>query len=311
MAIAEALLDIDQVNQLTGLPQATLRNWEKRYGFPKPQRTPGGHRLYDVEQVRNIRQVAELCKSGVKVREAIAQVLSGGVSSVEAVEPMEPRLFQTLNAGLSKVIEALYRYDVALAEEHISRIGLRLSEADMLEMVYPKLLMQVGEDWECSRINIAQEHFSWNFFRTRLLNYFKTGQDRGGYQPKVLLATPSGELHEGGLIILAAYMMLKGWKVYYLGVSLPMEDLIHASETIQPDIVCLSAIDAANIQKSWADLERLFQPVVIGGPCLAQLKSQGPAASSRIFFVEGGLPSAVAQIELLLHSTSQKLKFGS
>lgn len=120
-------------------------------------------------------------------------------------------------------------------------------------------------------------------------------------QPKVLLATPSGELHEGGLIVLAAYLMLKGWSVYYLGVNLPVEDLLHAYASIQPDIVCLSAIDSKDIQKNWIELEKM-KTVVVGGPCLVQLKLQKTPPSKQISFLGGSLHSAISQMELLIQS---------
>nr|BFD63771.1 hypothetical protein BdHM001_24520 [Bdellovibrio sp. HM001] len=304
MVISDALLDIDQVNQLTGLSQATLRNWEKRYGFPKPQRSEGGHRLYDVNEVKKIREVVSLCKGGIKILEAIETVLRGEGAPVVASAAAAPSavMVESLNEGIHQVLKALYKYDMDLAEQYLSRLGMRLSETDLLEMVYPQLLMQVGDDWENSRINIAQEHFSWNFLRTRLLNYFKTNK-MGVNQPKVLLTTPSGELHEGGLIVLAAYLMLKGWQVYYLGVNLPMEDLLHAYEGIEPDIVCLSAIEAWNIEKNWTELEKM-KCVVVGGPCLAELRKQERPESKRISLIGGSLHSAVAQMELLLHSTT-------
>ena len=35
----------------TGLKPDTLRAWERRYGLPKPHRTPGGHRLYSQRDI--------------------------------------------------------------------------------------------------------------------------------------------------------------------------------------------------------------------------------------------------------------------
>ncbi|MDG0818157.1 MerR family transcriptional regulator [Bdellovibrio svalbardensis] len=306
MKITEALLDIDQVNQLTGLSHATLRNWEKRYGFPSPQRSQGGHRLFEVADIHKLREVVKLHKGGMKVREAIGQVIKG-VAEVEVASGFQKNSQQTLSACLTQILEALYKYDVSTAEMHLSRLGLRLSETDLLEMVYPNLLMQVGHDWERGHINVAQEHFSWSFLRTRLLNFFKMVRS-DMQQPKALLATPSGELHEGGLLILAAYLMLRGWDIYYLGVNLPMHDLKHSCMAIQPDIVCLSSICAENVKKNWVGIEDLEMPVAIGGACLHQLNLEELPVTSRVSLIGGDLSSSVAQMELVLHSAPQKLK---
>ena len=41
-----AVLSISEVSRRTGIPVAGLRNWEKRYGLPRPQRSPAGQRRY-------------------------------------------------------------------------------------------------------------------------------------------------------------------------------------------------------------------------------------------------------------------------
>lgn len=301
----ESYLDIDQVYQLTGLPQATLRNWEKRYGFPRPQRTSGGHRKYGVDEVKRIRQVVELCQNGMKLKEAIEKILreplseADGEVSVSAVPMPSP-----MDEEVGQILQALYKYDELSAERLLSKVGMRLSETDLLQHIYARCLFQVGYDWESHRINVAQEHFSWNFFRTRLLSYFKSSQ-RNGEPLKFLLATPSGQMHEGGLIILAAYMMLKGWQVYYLGLNLPVEDLKHATDTIRPDAVCLSAVEARSIQDSWNQLSDLGVPVFVGGPCVGPLKMLPGVSSATVHLMTGDLPKAVNDIEVIVSCRSQ------
>lgn len=46
---------IHAVAETTGIPQTTLRHWEKAYGLVVPSRTRGGHRLYSDEDVRRIK----------------------------------------------------------------------------------------------------------------------------------------------------------------------------------------------------------------------------------------------------------------
>ena len=43
----QAGLSIGGLARATGVPAATLRSWEDRYGFPRPQRLAGGHRRYE------------------------------------------------------------------------------------------------------------------------------------------------------------------------------------------------------------------------------------------------------------------------
>jgi DNA-binding transcriptional MerR regulator len=41
---------------MLGISPSTLRSWERRYGFPRPQRSPGGHRQYSLAEIEALRQ---------------------------------------------------------------------------------------------------------------------------------------------------------------------------------------------------------------------------------------------------------------
>jgi DICT domain-containing protein len=64
-------LTIAQVAERSGVSAATLRAWEARYGFPRPQRTPTGRRRYASEDVERIARVARERDSGVSLPLAI------------------------------------------------------------------------------------------------------------------------------------------------------------------------------------------------------------------------------------------------
>ena len=40
---------------MLGVSPNTLRSWERRYGFPRPRRTPGGHRQYALSEIESLR----------------------------------------------------------------------------------------------------------------------------------------------------------------------------------------------------------------------------------------------------------------
>jgi DICT domain-containing protein len=64
-------LSIGDVVARTGLSEGTLRMWERRHGFPIPERTTHGHRRYDEEQVRRIREVVRARGAGLSLGAAI------------------------------------------------------------------------------------------------------------------------------------------------------------------------------------------------------------------------------------------------
>ena len=51
----------------------TLRSWERRYGFPVPHRTNGGHRRYSAGDLQACLELAEMTRK-MPLREAIARI---------------------------------------------------------------------------------------------------------------------------------------------------------------------------------------------------------------------------------------------
>src|SRR3954453_22339705 len=67
-------LTIREVAARSGVPAGTLRMWEERYGFPKPQRLPSGHRRFSEEQVEAVRAVVAARDAGLSLPAAIERV---------------------------------------------------------------------------------------------------------------------------------------------------------------------------------------------------------------------------------------------
>jgi DICT domain-containing protein len=66
-------LSIGELARQTGVPAATLRSWEDRYGFPRPQRLEGGHRRYHAGDTALIGEILRLRASGMSLQAAIGQ----------------------------------------------------------------------------------------------------------------------------------------------------------------------------------------------------------------------------------------------
>lgn len=67
---------IGEVVERTGVAEATLRMWERRYGFPNPERLASGHRRYSASDIELIRAVAARRSAGLSLPAAIEQTRS-------------------------------------------------------------------------------------------------------------------------------------------------------------------------------------------------------------------------------------------
>ena len=61
------LYSIGEVAERCAINPVTLRAWQRRYGLLKPQRSEGGHRQFDDEDILRIEEIKRLIKSGVSV----------------------------------------------------------------------------------------------------------------------------------------------------------------------------------------------------------------------------------------------------
>jgi MerR family transcriptional regulator, light-induced transcriptional regulator len=51
-----SVIRTNAASAILGVSPNTLRSWERRFGYPKPRRTQGGHRQYDLAEVEALRE---------------------------------------------------------------------------------------------------------------------------------------------------------------------------------------------------------------------------------------------------------------
>jgi DICT domain-containing protein len=74
-------LAIKDVAERTGIAAGTIRMWEQRYGFPEPERTSAGYRLYGEADVEALRRVLAFRERGLSVPAAVDRVRGSGLST--------------------------------------------------------------------------------------------------------------------------------------------------------------------------------------------------------------------------------------
>jgi DICT domain-containing protein len=74
-------LTIGDLSSRTGVPAATLRSWESRYGFLRPERPAGGHRRYAESDVDAVLDVVRRRREGMSLEAAVRQASTEPVAS--------------------------------------------------------------------------------------------------------------------------------------------------------------------------------------------------------------------------------------
>ncbi len=124
MVSGRPVYSIGAVAQMLGIPAATLRTWEERYGLPLPERSPGGHRVYSRDQVEQLRFVKAQIDQGIPPADAhrlLAERAAAGSFTLGAPETAETRLLILLAerdpyaAELSEYFLRTEGYEVAAA----------------------------------------------------------------------------------------------------------------------------------------------------------------------------------------------------
>lgn len=75
-------LKTSEAATLLNVSANTLRAWERRFGFPKPQRSPGKHRLYTYGEVASLRDALQ---EGLSISSAISRAREGLSSDTHAL----------------------------------------------------------------------------------------------------------------------------------------------------------------------------------------------------------------------------------
>ncbi|WP_430996829.1 MerR family transcriptional regulator, partial [Klebsiella pneumoniae] len=81
------MVTIKRASELTGVPEHTLRAWERRYSLLSPSRTASGYRDYDEQTLSRITAMQELVQAGWAPRAAAVEVARNPYSNDTEVDP--------------------------------------------------------------------------------------------------------------------------------------------------------------------------------------------------------------------------------
>jgi MerR family transcriptional regulator, light-induced transcriptional regulator len=259
----DAHVPLKQLSQLTGLSPVLIRAWERRYGFPAPARTVGGHRRYTGREVEMVRHAALLVRSGLRAADAIARA--------RARVPLPDRVGAISAAQLT---ELLLASDTTGALEYLRGASVATDfEATLGEIVLPAL-NEIGDGWASGRLSVADEHVATGVVMS-WLGVVRAELPRLDLGPPVyVIAAPEGEDHGVAVWALELLLHMRRTPARALGTSVPVADLL--VEAGRPDVLGLVlAITRTDLKPALMRVARSLAASV-GGSC--RLYTGGPGA---------------------------------
>lgn len=232
-----AWLTIGALSRATGIPAATLRTWERRYGVPGSTRKPSGHRLYAQQVVPHLLDVRRALALGHRPAEILG-LPPIAVSSLTAVAPARPAFGSTaaaepIAARAAGAEDADLGGDLLTIAASFDReeMGARL-RALWAELGSVRFLDQCAEPWVRrlaearleGEIGLRHEQFASALLADTLRDLRRSYEGRAS-GPSVAATTFPGDQQEIGLLMESLVAATRGWRVVYLGPGVPSEEL--------------------------------------------------------------------------------------
>ncbi len=260
--MTEAHQAIKVVARRTGLSAHVIRIWEKRYGAVEPKRTGTNRRLYSDEQIERLSLLRDITQNGhsigniAKLPTEKLRELSRESNGEKGHAPRALTAPPAAPAFLDECVAAVKSLDARALEDTLKRAETELGALGLLQRVVAPLAQIIGDLWRDGAITAAHEHFASAVIRIFLGHAARpfAGLDSA---PVLIIATPAGQIHELGALIVGASAANLGWHVTYLGASLPAAEIAGAARQSRARAVALSLVYPEDDPRLEGELTRL------------------------------------------------------
>ena len=203
--------------ELLGVSPNTLRSWERRFGYPAPRRTQGGHRQYELGELEALRR-ALLETHNISSAIQVAQQRGEGPGSA------------------NRLLEAFDRFDDALADRFMEEsLALRSVERSVEELLLPAVELAEGREGREAECEFACRWATGWLHAARRVAPPATRKDG------VLLFDASARFGSETLHVQALELALRraGFRVLLLSVALAQERVTRAMRALGPTVLVL------------------------------------------------------------------------
>ncbi len=235
-----------QVSELTGVPENTIRSWERRFGLPRPERSGGNQRRYSERDAGIIRAIQGARDRGRTMEQAIADVAPDGSNTRPSVESVSPEPVSApspppvIASGPTDdpLVDSLLGFDESRASAILAdRLWRSNTETICVEVLLPAwqaidrrlalgytsaTLARFGQSWVERKLQAALDQSIPARGRQHVI--VGAMHDRSGWLESLCFA-----------IVLAR----AGYEATWLGDNVPVHGVLAAVEACSPDALML------------------------------------------------------------------------
>lgn len=264
--------NIAAVERDTGLSKDLLRMWERRYGFPAPERDQHGERVYDVPDLERLRRIKRLIDKGFRPGKILQLPLEELDQLLQNTNPAAP---EQAHLNWEPYLDHLRQGDLPTLRAALQQQLLLQGLQGFVQDIAAPLTVAVGEAWMRGSVRVHEEHAYSEILKSLLRQAIAVFGERGS--PTLLLTTLPDEEHGLGLLMAEALFMIAGARCISLGTRTPMLEIVDAAARHEVDCVGLSfsaAFPLRQVSQQLRELRELLPDAIeiwVGGNGAAAL----------------------------------------
>nr|AIA10965.1 B12 binding domain protein [uncultured bacterium] len=255
-----------ELARMWDVSESTIKRWADA-GTLKCRKTVGGHRKFELEDIREFQSHCGLGDAGPAARKDCAEL------DAELERLLDEGDFSGLSERFKQAALSGYGgFTSSLLNQYHSH-GMTL--AAIAEEIIRPAMHDIGEMWRAGKIGVLDEHLA-TLATTRALadlrSKIKKEQDANRL---ALVGCSEGELHQIASSLVRDLLESQGWQVVYLSQHTPLFSFAEAVTRFKPELVCISITMSDNLERAARDYEGLRRAalkhgaeIVIGGAAL-------------------------------------------
>lgn len=224
---------------LLGVHPSSVKRWADRGVLPS-SKTDGGHRR-------------------LQLRDLLATARERGIPTfLDPFSPWESNVWMAVRGaagsqGFGRVIGLalgwLARGDTDLLGRLFYEVGRQreIPLTRFLDEGVRGFMTAVGEEWQGGRLQVGEEHLATQVVLEALqrLRFDRESTGVPGARalpsrPVAIVGSMEGDYHDLGAQGIRAILETDGWKVYYLGPNVPVEEFSYVQQAQFANLVCIS-----------------------------------------------------------------------